>query len=129
MQRIKRLENMPNGFEPVELVDCLKRGSDLAETAKARAQAILTILRQRNSVFGSGRMTDPYWEILIKAFAAHQPVSRDEFCQELALPEAVVARWIAIAERDGLIKAQSELILASYVMTDKGQSLMEQALA
>lgn len=94
-----------------------------------RAQELLTIYRQRKAVFGAGRMSDPFWEILILTFAADKPVSREVICSELALPDGVVARWISIAESDGLIAPVAGLIMASYAMTDQGQSLMIQALS
>jgi len=128
MQHILRLENMRTGSGPVGLVDCLESGNDHAETAKERARQLLAICRQRKAVFGAGRMTDPLWEILILTFVADKPVSRELICSELALPAGVVSRWISIAEGDGLIAQASGLIMASYAMTEQGQSLMIQTL-
>lgn len=132
MQHNARLENTGSRFDSLGLVNRPAVGGAHSSASAQRAQALLATYRLRNSLFGHGRMVDPYWEILLVVFSGASPVDLPQICAELGLPHSAVGRWLRIIERDGLIGpdngGQRDAGHVAYCMTAKGCSLMEQAL-
>jgi|SRR6478609_5211044 len=74
--------------------------------SEASVRQLIRNRRARDSVFGLDLFSDPAWDILLEAFAAHlgqQKISISGLCFGSGAPQTTALRWIRLLEKRGLL--------------------------
>ena len=74
-------------------------------------RAFIRARAQRQRFFGADLFADPAWDILLELYAcelSQQRVSVSKLCFAVSVPTTTVLRWLALLERQGLIRRDDD---------------------
>jgi DNA-binding MarR family transcriptional regulator len=79
--------------------------------AATRLSKLIRARRARDRYLGRSLFSDPAWDILLEAYAAHlagRPVSVTALCDAAAVPTTTGLRWLRKLEEDELLVREAD---------------------
>ena len=79
--------------------------------AATRLSKLIRARRARDRYLGKSLFSDPAWDILLEAYAAHlagRPVSVTALCDAAAVPATTGLRWLRKLEEDELLVREAD---------------------
>lgn len=74
--------------------------------------SLLNVRRGREALFGRHLFSDPAWDLLLELYAArlgNRQVSASQLARSIAVPEAVMGRWVEALVEAGLVVSSEPL--------------------
>lgn len=89
------------------------RGRALRQASAQKISQLLKARRKRDQFFGESLFSDPAWDILLEAYAAHlsgRRISVHSLCDAAAVPATTGLRWIRKLEEDQLLVREADCL-------------------